>query len=64
MTSKVRHQGYRNLISRMRLRTATAALALAGVLVPGLIATPTAHAQTFTTLHSFDGTDGTNPTAG
>ena len=58
MTSKVQHRRYRNLISRIRLRAATAALALAVVPMVGSIATPSAQAQTFTTLHSFDGTDG------
>ena len=58
MTTEVQHRSHRNLISRMRLRAATAALALAAVLVPGMIATPSAQAQTFTTRQSFDSTDG------
>ena len=58
MTSKVQHRDDRNLISRMRLRAVPAALALAGVLVPGMIAMPSAQAQTFTALQSFDLTDG------
>jgi len=49
------------LISRIGLQTTTAALALAVVLVPGVIATPSAQAQTFSTLHSFDNTDGAQP---
>ncbi len=49
---------HRNWISRMRLAATSAALALAVVLVPAVIATPSAQAQTFTTLASFDGTDG------
>jgi uncharacterized repeat protein (TIGR03803 family) len=38
-----------------------AALALAIMLVPAVLATGSAQAQTFTTLHSFDGTDGSEP---
>jgi uncharacterized repeat protein (TIGR03803 family) len=45
----------------MRLPAASAALALATVLVPAVIATQSAQAQTFTTLHSFDGNDGRDP---
>ena len=58
MTNKVQHRSHRNLISRMCLRAGTAVLAFAGVMVPGMMATPSAQAQTFTVLHSFDGTDG------
>lgn len=43
---------------------ASAALALAGLLAPAVITTQSAEAQTtFTTLYSFDGTDGANPEA-
>ena len=49
--------------SGITLRAVSAALALAVVLV-AVITTQSAEAQTFTTLHSFDGTDGANPTAG
>jgi uncharacterized repeat protein (TIGR03803 family) len=52
---------YRNWISRMLLPVASAALALAAMLLPAVITTQSAQAQTFTTLHSFDGTDGENP---
>jgi uncharacterized repeat protein (TIGR03803 family) len=45
----------------MGLTAASAALALAAVLLPAVITTQSAQAQTFTTLHSFDGTDGENP---
>ena len=48
----------RNWISRMRLPAASAALALAVVLATAVITTQSAQAQTFTTLHSFDGADG------
>jgi uncharacterized repeat protein (TIGR03803 family) len=60
----MQHRSDRNLISRIRERAAAAVLAMLVVLVPGMVATPSAQAQTFTTLHSFDGTDGTNPYAG
>src|ERR1700685_21469 len=53
----------RNWISRMSGAGASAALALAAVLALAVIATQSAQAQTFTTLHSFDGTDGTTPYA-
>jgi len=52
---------HRNWLSRMRLPLASAALVLAVVLVSAVITTQSAQAQTFTTLHSFDGTDGANP---
>jgi len=42
---------------------ASAALALAGVLAPAVVAIQPAEAQTFTTLASFDGTEGANPAA-
>lgn len=46
-------------------RTVTAALALALVLVPGFVATPSARAQTYKVLHSFTaGTDGATAQAG
>ena len=37
------------------------ALSAVAVLVPALIASQSARAQTFTTLHSFDSTDGASP---
>jgi len=52
----------RSLISRMYLGLARTALTLAIVLLSAVIATQSAQAQTFTTLHSFDGTDGNGPT--
>jgi uncharacterized repeat protein (TIGR03803 family) len=51
-------QQHRNWISRMRLPAASAALALAAVLVLAVIATQPAKAQTYTVLASFDGTNG------
>jgi uncharacterized repeat protein (TIGR03803 family) len=50
----------RNWISRIRRAGAGAGLALATVLVLAVITTKTAQAQTFTTLHEFDDTDGSN----
>jgi uncharacterized repeat protein (TIGR03803 family) len=49
---------YRNWISRMRLAVASAALALVVAPVLAVIAIQPAQAQTFTTLASFDGTNG------
>jgi uncharacterized repeat protein (TIGR03803 family) len=63
MTNKEQHRSDRNLISRICGRAATAALGLLMVLVPGMVA-PSAQAQTFTTLHNFNGTDGNGPEAG
>ena len=51
-------------ISNIRLGTASAALALAVVLLSAVITTQVAQAQTFSTLHSFDGTDGADPIGG
>jgi uncharacterized repeat protein (TIGR03803 family) len=51
-------QPSRNWISRMRPAGSTAALALAIMLVSVVITTQPAQAQTFTTLQSFDFTDG------
>jgi uncharacterized repeat protein (TIGR03803 family) len=48
----------------MRLPAASAALALAAVLVSAVITTRSAQAQTFTTLYSFDSTHGQQPYAG
>ncbi|HEV3278509.1 MAG TPA: choice-of-anchor tandem repeat GloVer-containing protein [Terriglobia bacterium] len=62
MTSKEQDQSCRerkSWASQMRVRVATAAMALTVVLVAAAIATPSAQAQTFHTLDSFDGTDGT-----
>jgi len=53
---------HRNWISRIRLASASAALAIAAVLVSAIITTQPAQAQ-ITTLVSFDGTDGSFPVA-
>jgi uncharacterized repeat protein (TIGR03803 family) len=53
-----------NWISKIRLAGTSAALVFAAVLVSAVITSQLAQAQTFTTLHSFDRTDGANPTAG
>ena len=56
---------HRNWISRMRLTAASAALALAAVLMLAAITIQPARAQTFTLLSSFPGgMDGVNPEAG
>jgi uncharacterized repeat protein (TIGR03803 family) len=56
---------HRNWISRMRLAATSAALALATVLVPLVIATQSAQAHTLTVLYSFTGgADGSSPTQG
>jgi uncharacterized repeat protein (TIGR03803 family) len=56
---------HRNWISRVCLPAASAALALAAVLVLAVITIQPAQAQTFTRLSSFPGgTDGENPDAG
>ena len=54
-------QPRRNWLSRMRLPSASAALALAAVLASAVITTPVAQAQTLKVLHSFNGVDGTGP---
>jgi len=65
MTSKMQHGTRRNWFSVIRLRTATAALALAAVLVPGFVASPSADAPTLKALHEFTGSpDGSEPVAG
>lgn len=52
-------------ISSLRRRTVTAALALAAVLLPAVVATRPARAQTFTQLYQFvGGSRGANPVAG
>jgi|SRR5580704_4977384 uncharacterized repeat protein (TIGR03803 family) len=57
-----RQQG--NWISRMRLVGTCSALAFVAVLALAVITTESAQAQTFTSLASFNGTDGANPYAG
>jgi uncharacterized repeat protein (TIGR03803 family) len=52
---------HRNWISRMPLRVAGATLALVPVLALAVMTTQPALAQTFTSLVSFDGTNGANP---
>jgi uncharacterized repeat protein (TIGR03803 family) len=47
----------RGSISGIGRRAASAALALAVVLVPAVVATRSAQAQTFSVLHSFSGPD-------
>jgi uncharacterized repeat protein (TIGR03803 family) len=47
---------HQNLIPGIRRRAATAALAWAVVLVPGVVATPSAQAQAFEILYTFTGT--------
>jgi uncharacterized repeat protein (TIGR03803 family) len=63
MTSTAQHQGR---ISRIPLRAARGALALAIVLVPAVLATRSVQAQTYTVLYSFNSysTDGQSPYAG
>jgi len=62
MTSKVQNRG---LISRIRRRAVSVALALAVMLVAGMVATPSAQAQTYSILHTFTGPpDGSEPHAG
>jgi len=66
MTSKPddwSHSKYLVLRPGIRLRAATSALAVVAALMLGAVATPSAQAQIFTTLHSFNGTDGSQPTA-
>jgi uncharacterized repeat protein (TIGR03803 family) len=55
---------HRSWILGIRGRAAGTALALAIMLVPTVLATRSAQAQTYTTLHSFDNTDGSEPYAG
>jgi uncharacterized repeat protein (TIGR03803 family) len=55
---------HRPLISRQHFSLANAALALAVVLAATFTATQSLQAQTFTSLHSFDGRDGASPFAG
>jgi len=67
MRNELRHQNHWSLWRsrpRMHLRPATAALPLAMALVTGMVGTPPTKAQTLTTLHSFDGTDGSTVHAG
>jgi hypothetical protein len=61
MISVVKNRGS---ISGIGRRAASAALALAVVLVPAVVATRSAQAQTFSVLHSFTGAEGGNPDAG
>jgi uncharacterized repeat protein (TIGR03803 family) len=60
MTNQRQPEGW---LSGATLGVASAALALAVMLVSAAITTQVAQAQTLTTLHSFDGTDGVRPTA-
>ena len=67
MTSKPddwSHSKHLVLRPGIRLRAATSALAVVAALMLGAVATPSAQAQIFTTLHSFNGTDGNLPRAG
>ena len=57
MKNTLKHQ----TISTIRGRAASAALALAAVLVPALVATQSAKAQTFKVLHDFVTADGPQP---
>jgi hypothetical protein len=62
MTSTARHSCS---ISRIHRRAASAALALAAELLPALVATQSAQAQTSSVLHAFTGgSDGARPQAG
>ena len=61
MISVVKNRGS---ISGIGRRAASGALALAVVLVPAVVATRSAQAQTFSVLHSFTGAEGGNPDAG
>jgi len=54
----------RNWISRVRLRGASAVLVVAAVLMLAVVTAQSAQGQTFTSLFSFDGTDGYAPQAG
>ena len=54
----------RNWCSRIHLWTPTNALAASVVFVLGMVAMPSARAQTLVVLHSFTGADGANPYAG
>jgi uncharacterized repeat protein (TIGR03803 family) len=56
-------QQQRKWISRTCLAAGRAVLALAMVLVSAIVTTPSAQAQTVTTLHAFDGADGETPLA-
>lgn len=60
MANRVQHRG-RTL--RTCVQTASAAIALAVVFVLGIVATQSAHAQTFTVLYNFTGSDGAYPYA-
>jgi len=54
----------RNWISRVRRAGSSVVLALATALAAAVMATESAQAQTFATLHEFDDTDGSNAYAG
>src|SRR5258708_26366925 len=61
MTSTLQHRGW---ILGIRQRATSVALALASVLVPAVVATRSAQAQTFTVLYTFKGApDGNSPRA-
>jgi uncharacterized repeat protein (TIGR03803 family) len=53
-----------NCVSKMHRAFTRTVLALTAILMLAAITTQSARAQTFTTLHKFDGTDGSNPYAG
>jgi len=61
MNNPTQHRGW---ILGMRGQARGGALALAVMLVLAILATGSAQAQTFTTLHNFDGTDGGSPEVG
>ncbi|HEV2177754.1 MAG TPA: choice-of-anchor tandem repeat GloVer-containing protein [Terriglobia bacterium] len=64
MTHKMEHRGRRILISGIRPRAVSAALAFAALLVSVVVATPSAAAQTYKVLYNFaGGTDGAYPYA-
>jgi hypothetical protein len=64
ITNEAQQQSRRSMVPGIRLRGTTVVLALALVLVSGLVEAPSAEAQTwtFSVLYSFGGgADGANP---